>query len=326
MERVRVRGLKCELIITGCETQMSSTWHILGAGSLGSLWACRLAAAGKAVRMILRDDRRLQAYQRAGGLTLVEHDQARQYAIPGETADAPGPIHRLLVACKAYDAAPALARLAPRLAEGAELVLLQNGLGSQDEVADQFPHARCIFASSTEGAFREDDWQVRFAGHGFNWLGDPANPTLPEWFDDLQDAGIPGQWTVDILTRLWRKLALNCAINPLTVLHECHNGGLLEHLGEVEALCTELSQLLHRCGQPEAAQDLGEEVQRVILATAANYSSMYQDVRANRRTEVHYLLGHACRAAARHGMHLERLERLHQRLVDNLRARGLPSD
>jgi 2-dehydropantoate 2-reductase len=304
---------------------MSSTWHILGAGSLGSLWACRLARAGKAVRLILRDAQRLQAYQQVGGLTLHEQDTANHYAIPAETAEGDGPIHRLLVACKAYDAAPAIARLAPRLADGAELVLLQNGLGSQDEVADQVPHARCIFASSTEGAFREDDWQVRFAGHGFNWLGDPLTPALPEWFYDLHDAGIPAEWTVDILPRLWRKLALNCAINPLTVLHECRNGGLLEHLGEVTALCDELAELLRRCGQPQAAEDLDEEVQRVILATAANYSSMYQDVRAGRRTEVHYLLGHACRAADRHGLQLPQLERLHRRLVDNLQARGLPS-
>ncbi|GAB1615568.1 putative 2-dehydropantoate 2-reductase [Pseudomonas sp. NGC7] len=304
---------------------MSSTWHILGAGSLGSLWACRLARAGKAVRLILRDEQRLQAYQRVGGLTLFEQDTSRHYAIPAETADAHGPIHRLLVACKAYDAAPAIKRLVPRLAEGAELVLLQNGLGSQDEVADQVPHARCIFASSTEGAFREGDWQVRFAGHGFNWLGDPLKPGIPAWFDDLHDAGIPAEWTVDILTRLWRKLALNCAINPLTVLHECRNGGLLEHLAEVTALCDELAELLRRCGQPQAAEDLDEEVQRVILATAANYSSMYQDVRAGRRTEVHYLLGHVCRAAERHGVALPELERLHQRLVDNLQARGLPS-
>ncbi|WP_236235240.1 putative 2-dehydropantoate 2-reductase [Pseudomonas faucium] len=303
---------------------MSSTWHILGAGSLGSLWACRLARAGKATRLILRDRQRLAAYQQAGGLTLAEQDQATRFAIPAETADASGPIHRLLLACKAYDAAPAVARLAPRLAEGAEIVLLQNGLGSQDEVADQVPHARCIFASSTEGAFREDDWRVRFAGQGFNWLGDPANPALPQWFDDLRDASIPAEWTVDILTRLWRKLALNCAINPLTVLHDCQNGGLLGHLGEIDSLCAELGQLLQRCGQPKAADDLSEEVQRVILATAANYSSMYQDVRAGRRTEVHYLLGHACRAAARHAMVLPQLEHLHQRLVDNLRARDLP--
>ncbi|MFJ4054640.1 putative 2-dehydropantoate 2-reductase [Pseudomonas sp. NPDC089743] len=304
---------------------MSSTWHILGAGSLGTLWACRLARAGKAVRLILRDRQRLQAYEQAGGLTLVEQDHANHYAIPAETADANGPVHRLLVACKAYDAAPAIAQLAPRLAAGAEIVLLQNGLGSQDEVADQVPLARCIFASSTEGAFREDDWRVRFAGHGFNWLGDPANPAAPEWFDELHDAGIPAQWTVDILTRLWRKLALNCAINPLTVLHDCQNGGLLGHLGEIDGLIAELGELLGRCGQPQAADDLGEEVHRVILATSANYSSMYQDVRAGRRTEVHYLLGHACRAATRHGMELPRLEHLHQRLVDNLRARGLPS-
>ncbi|HDS1735675.1 MULTISPECIES: putative 2-dehydropantoate 2-reductase [Pseudomonas] len=305
---------------------MSSTWHILGAGSLGSLWACRLARAGKAVRLILRDPQRLAAYQAAGGLTLLEQDHSTLFAIPAETDEHGGPIHRLLVACKAYDAAPAVARLAPRLVAGAELVLLQNGLGSQDEVAEQVPHARCIFASSTEGAFREQDWRVRFAGHGFNWLGDPLNPGLPEWFEDLHDAAIPAEWSVDILTRLWRKLALNCAINPLTVLHDCHNGGLLEHLGEVDALCTELAELLRRCGQPKAAEDLPEEVQRVILATAANYSSMYQDVRHARRTELHYLLGHACRAAARHGLTLPQLEQLRRRLVENLQARGLPSD
>ncbi|WDY58913.1 putative 2-dehydropantoate 2-reductase [Pseudomonas sp. PSKL.D1] len=304
---------------------MSSTWHILGAGSLGTLWACRLARAGKAVRLILRDPQRLQAYQQAGGLTLVEQDQASKYAIPAETAESRGPIHRLLVACKAYDAAPAIARLAPRLAQEGEVVLLQNGLGSQDEVAEQIPHLRCIFASSTEGAFREDDWRVRFAGHGFNWLGDPANPATPEWLEELHDASIPTEWTVDILTRLWRKLALNCAINPLTVLHDCQNGGLLGHLPEVDAISAELARLLHCCGQPEAAENLDEEVQRVIVATSANYSSMYQDVRAGRRTEVHYLLGHACRTAERHGVEVPQLEQLHQRLVKNLHARGLPS-
>ncbi len=325
MERVGVGGLKCGLIITGCETQMSSTWHILGAGSLGSLWACRLARAGKAVRLILRNDQRLRAYRHAGGLTLIEQEQAALFAIPADTPESAGPVHRLLVACKAYDAAPAITRLLPRLAADAHIILLQNGLGSQEEVAEQVPRARCIAASSTEGAFREADWRVRFAGHGFNWLGDPTNPALPDWFEDLANAGIPAQWTVDILTRLWRKLAINCAINPLTVLHDCHNGGLLGHLDQVEALCVELAQLLQRCGQPAAASELGEDVQRVILATAANYSSMYQDVRAGRRTEVHYLLGHACRAAERHGLVLPALEHLHRQLVDNLRARGLPS-
>ena len=48
-----------------------STWHILGAGSLGGLWAARLARAGLPVRLILRDQARLSRYRAAGGLTLV---------------------------------------------------------------------------------------------------------------------------------------------------------------------------------------------------------------------------------------------------------------
>ena len=305
---------------------MSTTWHILGAGSLGTLWATRLARAGLPVRLIVRDRARLQAYQAAGGLTLVEQGQAQRYPVPAETLDNDAPIERLLVACKAYDAEVAVAQLAHRLTPDAELILLQNGLGSQDAVAARVPQARCIFASSTEGAFRDGDWRVVFAGHGYTWLGDSSHPVAPIWLDDLDAAGIPHAWSVDILTRLWRKLALNCAINPLTVLHDCRNGGLQQHQCEVATLCSELAQLLERCGQPAAAQDLQQEVERVILATAANYSSMYQDVANQRRTEISYLLGHACEVATRHQLVLPHLNQLQQRLMAHLLTRGLPSD
>ncbi|MFJ7794731.1 putative 2-dehydropantoate 2-reductase [Pseudomonas sp. NPDC096950] len=305
---------------------MSMTWHVLGAGSLGTLWATRLARAGVPVRLIVRDEQRLQAYRAAGGLTLVEHGEAKIYEIPGETSDSSEPINRLLVACKAYDAVHAVARLAPRLAPGAELILLQNGLGSQDAVAAQVPQARCISASSTEGAFRDGDWRVVFAGHGYTWLGDASHPVAPIWLEDLTAAGIPHEWTTDILTRLWRKLALNCAINPLTVLHDCRNGGLQQHHCEVATLCAELTELLERCGQPAAAEHLQQEVERVIQATAANYSSMYQDVANQRRTEISYLLGHVCKVAARHQLNLPHLNQLEARLTAHLHSLGLPSD
>ncbi|MCF5229656.1 putative 2-dehydropantoate 2-reductase [Pseudomonas sp. OE 28.3] len=305
---------------------MSTTWHILGAGSLGTLWATRLSRAGLPVRLIVRDAARLTSYEKASGLTLVEHGIENTYPVIGETPDSPEPIHRLLVACKAYDAQRAIAQLQHRLAPDAELILLQNGLGSQDAVAAQLPQARCIFASSTEGAFRDGDWRVVFAGHGYTWLGDARHPTPPLWLDDLHAAGIPHEWSTDILTRLWRKLALNCAINPLTVLYQCRNGGLQAHQCEVATLCAELSELLECCGQPAAAQDLHSEVQRVIQATAANYSSMYQDVASSRRTEISYLLGYACQAAERHQLVLPHLQQLRARLVDYLHTRGLASD
>lgn len=193
-------------------------------------------------------------------------------------------------------------------------------------MANCVPQARCISASSTEGAFRDGDWRVVFAGHGYTWLGDPAHPVAPFWLDDLSAAGIPHEWSADILTRLWRKLALNCAINPLTVLHHCKNGGLQAHHCEVATLCAELTDLLERCGQPAAAEDLPTEVERVIQATAANYSSMYQDVANGRRTEISYLLGYACKVAQRHGLTVPHLEQLRQRLIAHLDNLGLPGD
>lgn len=302
------------------------TWHVLGAGSLGTLWACRLTEAGLPVRLILRSPEQLAAYGVAGGLTLVRQGIAEGFPIPAQTADGDEPIERLILACKAYDAEQAISQLAPRLRPGAQVVMLQNGLGSQAAVAARLPQARCIAASSTEGAFRHAPWQVTFAGHGFTWLGDPVDPLPPAWLNDLHAAGIAHEWTPDILTRLWRKLALNCAINPLTVLYDCRNGDLQAHHCEVATLCAELAELLEHCGQPDAAQALHSEVERVIQATAANFSSMHQDVSRGQRTEIAFLLGYATAAARRHRRQLPHLERLQRRLTAHLSAKGLPTD
>ncbi len=304
---------------------MSADWHVLGAGSLGTLWACRLARSGQTVRLVLRNEARLDSYRAAGGLTLVEHGTAQTYSIEAEGPGARAPIKRLLVACKAYDAAPAVAALQRRLTPESQIILLQNGLGSQDEVAATVGQARCILASSTEGAFRQADWQVVFAGHGFTWLGDPLQPQPVDWLGALSAAGIAHEWTADISTRLWRKLALNCAINPLTVLYDCHNGGLQVHHCEVATLCVELGLLLKQCGQPAAAHELHSDVLRVIDATAANFSSMHQDVAQRRRTEISYLLGYACAAARRHGLVLPHLQQLQVRLITHLTQLGLPT-
>ncbi|MBX9755371.1 MAG: putative 2-dehydropantoate 2-reductase [Pseudomonadaceae bacterium] len=302
------------------------TWHVLGAGSLGTLWAVRLARAGHPVQLILRDQARLESYQQAGGLSLLENGQRHLQSIAAQTIDAQQPIQRLLVTCKAYDAVAAMRALTPRLSTTSEVILLQNGLGSQQQIAELLAPIRCIFASSTEGAFRQSDFCVVFAGAGHTWLGDPHNPAPPAWLSELASAGISHQWTTEILAQLWRKLAINCAINPLTVLHDCRNGELRNYPSEVSQLCSELTSLLHACGQAQAAGELQHEVLRIIEATAANYSSMQQDVSRQQRTEISYLLGHACAEASRQQLPLPYLQALHSRLIKHLQARGLPSN
>lgn len=303
------------------EQPVDRTWHVLGVGSLGVLWACRLARAGVPVHLLLRDAARVQAYLQAGGLSLTEGAQTHVHLLPATSVAGDGPITRLLLACKAYDAQAAVASVAARLVPGAEVILLQNGMGSQQAVARMLPHTRCIYASTTEGAYRAGDFQAVFAGQGLTWLGD-ADPNCAEaptaLLADLARAGIAHQWTDAIESRLWRKLALNCAINPLTVLYGCRNGELADHPDEVTALCAELARLLRACGQADAADGLHEEVIRVIQATAANYSSMYQDVDQGRRTEVDYLLGYACAAALDRQCEVPGLHTLQARLIKAL--------
>ena len=108
------------------------------------------------------------------------------------------------------------------------------------------------------------------------------------------------------------------------MLHQCRNGDLAAHPAEVAGLCDELGQLLHASGFAGAARELQGDVERVIAATAANFSSMYQDVANGRRSEIAYLLGHACREGDRLQLALPQLRALHERLREYLRARGLP--
>lgn len=305
---------------------MAITWHILGAGSLGGLWATRLFRAGVPVRIILRNPERLADYRAAGGLGLTENGVTRVYPVPAELPDAAAPIERLLVACKAYDAQAAIAEVAPRLIRGSEILLLQNGLGSQQAIAARWPGSRCVFISSTEGAYREAGFRIVHAGQGQNWLGDPGYRCPPPWLAELDAAGIPYTWTDDIMSKLWRKLAINCAINPLSVLHDCRNGELLAHRAQLHDLCNELGGLLRACNQGDAADGLEDEVLRVIAATADNYSSMHQDVRSGRRTEVGFLLGQACRAAHQQDLATPELCGLLERLQAFLRRHGLPAD
>src|SRR5690606_37211740 len=185
---------------------------------------------------------------------------------------------------------------------------------------------RCLFVSSTEGAYRQNGFHATFAGQGQNWLGDPNDSTAPAWLEDLAAGSIPHRWTADVLGGLWDKRARNSASHARAVAHRRRHGELRAHPQALDALCDELAALLVANGYPELAAGLAEDVRRVIEATAANYSSMYQDVHAGRRTEITYLLGHACSTAALIGLKVPHLDGLHRRLQTLLDRRGLPRD
>jgi 2-dehydropantoate 2-reductase len=98
------------------------------------------------------------------------------------------------------------------------------------------------------------------------------------------------------------KLAVNSAINPLTALHQCRNGELLQLpdiAAQVAQLCAELSRVAASAGQALAPATLAAAVFAVIRDTAANRSSMLQDLSQRRRSEIDFINGYIVQCARR---------------------------
>jgi len=279
-------------------------WHVLGAGAIGGLFASLLQEAGTPCTLLLReDDPDLAAGSTA--ITLRRGEQLRSFEFTVSASVDNNPISYLLVCTKAQDIVAAIAGVEHRLAPGAVLVLLANGMGYQQQVRARWPQLDCFSGSTTEGVFREGRRAICHAGYGTTLIGQPGRTTAPGWFEVWLT--LPGhcEWSADIDTVLWRKLAINCAINPLTALHRCRNGDLAERpelAALVGELCAEIRAIGIAAGKERAVDDLQTQVMRVIRATAANRSSMLQDVLAGRATEIDYLTGYLLGKGVRHGI------------------------
>jgi len=302
--------------------------HVLGAGSLGLLWIARLQEAGLDCRLLLRDQGALQRWRAANNqLQFVHHNgEQRHLQINCEVAaSASAPIAIVIVATKAHSVASALESIRHRLTANSQILLLQNGLGSQQQVTSAFSEQHVLYASVTDGAWQPAPQQLIWAGKGLTLVGDAAARPAPAWLQQL-DNTIDWQWHEQILAVLWRKLAINCAINPFTLLFDCANGQVPRHAGAWLGDCIEELQLLLAAQGVDDSSSLNQQVHDIIHRTASNSSSMRQDLHAGRRTELDYILGYACRAAERSGQSAPALHKLLSAARERLREQGLPLD
>lgn len=262
---------------------------LLGTGAIGSLMALHWQQQHL---FSLPRDRHSASHLR------VQHGQQRwQATLPCWQGQ---PLDWLVVCTKAADTLPALQNWQPHLPQVQRLLLIQNGMGQQQAVADwlraQDLSIPLWAGMSTEGAYRDGDTIV-YAGCGDNLIG--RWPAVPGHTDNT---GLPPHTRCvdDIATHLRTKLAINAVINPLTAHLRCHNGELLSNPGyrqQLDGLSQEIAGFYSALGWPEAS-GLTERVQQVAAATAANQSSTLQDVLHNRPTELPYICGYLLQIAA----------------------------
>lgn len=330
--------------------------YILGAGAVGMLLAgsIRFTFPSYPLKLLLRDKPEYrnvssisismqQTYQQKQTNPRIVH-------IPCESISASLPYSRrvvkfqnVVITTKAFDAVSAVESILDRVSEHPRIILLCNGaLAVSQEIQDlfqkrQLPRPELHMGVTTHGVFREipratkfdcsndDDTdflqQIVHAGYGDCVLERPNynNTSAIETMANLWDmAGwnCSTQASSDIQILLWKKLAANCVINPLTALYGCRNGELRqtvpafeEHyypgiLQEVAQVYIAVSTKTMPLSVDEVTTQFKEYTDRVIVKTANNRSSMLQDVTRDglRKTEIDYLSGFVVVTGHLHGL------------------------
>ncbi len=274
---------------------------VYGAGSLGSLVGGALARVHD-VTLVGRPDH-VAAVER-DGLTVAKGfdgsggglaDALDRTVHPGATTDGTDLSADLaVVTVKTFDTDTAAADLATGDVDA--VCSLQNGMGNEERLAAACD-APVLAGTTTYGARLTDPGRVVCTGVGAVTLG-PAGGGESAVADRVGEAfaaaGFETTVATDMPRRLWEKLAVNAGINAVTALARVENGALLEGPANdlARAAARETARTARAHGVDLSDRAAVAAVEDVAAATAANVSSMAQDVRAGARTEVDAINGY----------------------------------
>lgn len=266
---------------------MSETWHILGVGSIGGLFAHRLHQGDAPVRLLSRST---DASTRTISLKTLELEESLTFEC--SNVEEGGDISHLLITSKSWAAGSALQRIRHRIGAGTTIVAMMNGMQHIDDIHEVAPECTLFLATTTAGCHRVGEQWIA-AGEGKTLVGHSGAGEPPSWFGTWQK-GIPSlEWCNDINERLVEKVAINACINPLTAVHGVKNGGLLSdpYRAMSAQIINEVADILIELGYSQLASRLAQTVRTVMADTAENTSSMLSDAMEGRRTEVDSIVG-----------------------------------
>ncbi|OIO94845.1 MAG: hypothetical protein AUK03_06230 [Anaerolineae bacterium CG2_30_64_16] len=268
---------------------------VLGTGALGCVFAARLAGQAE-VWMLGTWAAGIAAVQRAG-IRVHEGETVRQARVSASTdpADVPAADVALLLV-KSYQTDRAAAWAAQVLAPDGLAVTLQNGLDNGPKLSAAVGQDRAAIGVTYIGALLIGPGEVRHTVDLPSYIGvtDATRARAQAFAALLQAAGLETRLTDDIEGRLWGKALANAVINPLTALWRVANGGPVETEERrvvLRALVEEAAAVARARGVKLPFDDPVAYVESVCRATAANHSSMYQDVTSGRPTEIDSING-----------------------------------
>jgi 2-dehydropantoate 2-reductase len=288
---------------------------ILGGGALGLLWGGRLTLAGLAPVLITRTPEQAELLQNRGLSLWTVDGKRHDVPVSAEWGGTEGSTFDLLfVTVKQFDLDQALQTVQERTHPASQILFWQNGWGHEEKIAWLEGRKWTYAAVTTEGAWKRGKREVIHTGRGEVRIGrfpayeSDAHPSLAAFLAHIHKWEKEWETSVlyddDILLRMWEKLAVNCAINPLTAIHGIRNGELIDgvYWKTVNRVLAEVTETARCAGIGLDTEELLRKTEEVCRKTARNKSSMLQDLERGALTEIAFLNGAVVRLAEAHGL------------------------
>lgn len=284
---------------------------VIGPGAIGCLVAASLSRYSTRHKIWLLDHNPDRArYLTDHGLTLIEDN--RTFSCPvrvSADADVVGQADAVILCVKSHAVESCLETLEFFSNQDCMIMTLQNGLGHLDLLRHALKKETLALGVTALGANLVSPGQVRSAGKGITKFGQLYSPTdeaaevrLKKIAAALTGAGLETIVVSNILDHAWQKLFINAGINALTAIHDCPNGMLLDNetaRARMQAAVLEAVAVARASG----VTILGDPLERTIevcRATGNNISSMLQDARNHRPTEIDAINGVIVNLAQKH--------------------------
>lgn len=268
---------------------------VVGAGSVGGFFGAHLAKRNPNVSFLLRP-KTLEAVK-LNGLTI--RSASGTFTVHPPAASDPRELPQpdlIILGVKAFDLDEVMTQIEPVLTERTVLLTLQNGIDTEDRIIARTSRD-CVVGGvafiyskiATPGVV--DHYKKGAVAIG-ELMGHESDRLL-KIRDLFTAAGIPCHLSKDIRRSKWEKMCWNCVFNPITVLINDKVARALDH--------PEMMRVIHQIVGEVAAVSAAVKVplpadmpERVVKATQEIrdiHTSMYDDWKAGRQTEIAYLNG-----------------------------------
>ncbi|TFF68467.1 2-dehydropantoate 2-reductase [Candidatus Thorarchaeota archaeon] len=303
---------------------------IMGAGAIGSLYGGSLKMAGHDVVLIGRPNHVVSINQ--SGLkfsgVLGEHSiDIEATANPRDVTQA----DYVMITTKTYDTINAAREVEHLVRAGAKVVVLQNGLGTERQVAKVLDTSAVLRATTCFGAEILEPGAIEVTGKGLTEIGshyEENTAAVHEFATALQESGFEVVESDNIEGVVWTKTIVNCGINPVGALTGLTNGEIHSNpalRGLVVKLVEETYRVVKALGVQLTTDDPVRYTLGTAKATGNNINSMLQDIRAMKRTEIESITGAVIRLGRELGVPTPASESVYA-LVRALESKYLSDD